>query len=595
MQPGAPMDRSQTGEPMRLVPWLLSLGLVLTIPHNVSASQSGQTQPGAELRHNDDDVDPEDDEETEVVEEETEVVEEDVVETDDGPSLLDQARQQAATASRMPPPARKFPRIEWHGYFRARTDLITEADLGTFDAISESEYTGTSLFLPALTRNFVNDDGNGAFKKVGGENEKTIGTANLRLRLSPVFHISDTVRIHTTIDLLDNIVLGSTPDYMSAYPHPFVPIDTMTLTQIPPSSGVNSFQDSFTVKEAWAEWNLAFVERLTPDAFTLGTLRIGRYAFDWGLGIYSSSGDYRRADKTLTTQERMNALDTDWGNYTDRFSWTYDFNVLRLMVGYSWMSSGIYSQQVSFPTWAPYDLGDADDVKQVELAIYSRPETKADFDKYRKKLFSGKPVLNWGLYATYRFQQKASWMDVESAEVLLLSPLDSIALTNRDAWILTSDLWLEMDWQPTPENRFYIGFEGVMSVGSIGNVAGPGLPERSLDILTYGAALESQFTLGQFGFGLDAGLASGDDGEVMGTYRGLNNSWGNDGSNYGWMIDGSDNLEVNPQFTDAQAGDFTLDPGFSPCIDAGSPLSGYNDPDGSRNDMGAYGGPFGSW
>ena len=58
---------------------------------------------------------------------------------------------------------------------------------------------------------------------------------------------------------------------------------------------------------------------------------------------------------------------------------------------------------------------------------------------------------------------------------------------------------------------------------------------------------------------------------------------------------GSGSLEVNPRFTDAASGDYTLDLGFSPCVDAGSPLSGYNDADGSRNDMGAYGGPGGAW
>jgi photosystem II stability/assembly factor-like uncharacterized protein len=39
-----------------------------------------------------------------------------------------------------------------------------------------------------------------------------------------------------------------------------------------------------------------------------------------------------------------------------------------------------------------------------------------------------------------------------------------------------------------------------------------------------------------------------------------------------------------------EAGDYRLKPG-SPCIDTGAPSSQYNDPDGSRNDMGAFGGP----
>jgi large repetitive protein len=58
---------------------------------------------------------------------------------------------------------------------------------------------------------------------------------------------------------------------------------------------------------------------------------------------------------------------------------------------------------------------------------------------------------------------------------------------------------------------------------------------------------------------------------------------------------GSNNIEQNPRFTDASSGDYSLDASFSPCIDAGNPVSGYNDLDGTRNDMGAFGGPYGAW
>lgn len=56
-----------------------------------------------------------------------------------------------------------------------------------------------------------------------------------------------------------------------------------------------------------------------------------------------------------------------------------------------------------------------------------------------------------------------------------------------------------------------------------------------------------------------------------------------------------DNFSSNPRFTDPDAGDFHLDPGFSPAIDQGNPLAGYNDADGTRNDLGAFGGPYGGW
>lgn len=53
-------------------------------------------------------------------------------------------------------------------------------------------------------------------------------------------------------------------------------------------------------------------------------------------------------------------------------------------------------------------------------------------------------------------------------------------------------------------------------------------------------------------------------------------------------------LEADPRFTDAPGGDYTLS-ALSPGVDAGNPLAGYNDPDGTRNDLGIYGGPAGSW
>ncbi|MBI5488816.1 MAG: hypothetical protein HY905_15885 [Deltaproteobacteria bacterium] len=54
------------------------------------------------------------------------------------------------------------------------------------------------------------------------------------------------------------------------------------------------------------------------------------------------------------------------------------------------------------------------------------------------------------------------------------------------------------------------------------------------------------------------------------------------------------NLETDPRFIDPDAGDYHLRPG-SPCIDAGTPGHLAADVDGSRNDMGAFGGPQGDW
>jgi hypothetical protein len=50
------------------------------------------------------------------------------------------------------------------------------------------------------------------------------------------------------------------------------------------------------------------------------------------------------------------------------------------------------------------------------------------------------------------------------------------------------------------------------------------------------------------------------------------------------------NLTGDPQLMDIASGDYRLSPS-SPCIDAGNPAPEFNDHNGTRNDMGTYGGP----
>ena len=72
-----------------------------------------------------------------------------------------------------------------------------------------------------------------------------------------------------------------------------------------------------------------------------------------------------------------------------------------------------------------------------------------------------------------------------------------------------------------------------------------------------------------------------------------NDVWLNSAHNYdGSAVAGMGDLSADPRFNSASPQRFALAIG-SPCIDAGDPAAAYNDPDGSRNDMGAYGGPGG--
>ncbi|MFQ6616018.1 MAG: right-handed parallel beta-helix repeat-containing protein [Fidelibacterota bacterium] len=112
-------------------------------------------------------------------------------------------------------------------------------------------------------------------------------------------------------------------------------------------------------------------------------------------------------------------------------------------------------------------------------------------------------------------------------------------------------------------------------------------------------------------FGNESGLANGDLGAVymkkarptyLNTIVWGNSSWSQEDrlwrsasySDIQGYREGTGNISASPRFVDSSSGDFRLLPG-SPCIDAGHPGSEYKDPDGSRNDMGAYGGPWGDW
>ena len=104
-----------------------------------------------------------------------------------------------------------------------------------------------------------------------------------------------------------------------------------------------------------------------------------------------------------------------------------------------------------------------------------------------------------------------------------------------------------------------------------------------------GLAVTNCIIIGNGGYG----IFNGSGWYITSSY---NNFWNNGQGNYGGQIDviviGSGNIEKDPQFVDPGV-DFHLQEG-SPCIDAGKPGFASLDPDGTRNDMGAYGGPYAS-
>jgi len=431
-------------------------------------------------------------------------------------SLLDElmARVEAdAVEGWAAPPRPRWPWVEWHGYFRLRSEMLSRADLGTYSPVVDA---GTSRIKPPLSRNLTNSAGGAIFDgKMGKAGEKVIGTTDMRFRLQPTVHVWDRIRIRTTVDLLDNVVLGSTPDAGGADLRPVLPLDMMTRTQVPPTSGVNSYRDSVTVKEVYAEWLLVFDDKVRPESFNLGLIQVGRFAFPWGLGIVSSRGDYDRSDPTLDIRDRRRALDMDGGSYVDRFMWTWRFAGVNVSAGYGWLDSGPTSQ--ARPEWdeQPYDLEQSDDIHQVELAIHKRPMSTLELEERYRRLHTGRPTLDWGLYTTARWQRNATFGAVccaggAAAGDSCIDCYGDMGLMDRSAWVVTPDAWLRFDWKPTAVTRLRAQLEFALNYGRVEHAGDGVVPDFDIDVLSWGGAFESVFWWKMVGFGLDLGLASGD-------------------------------------------------------------------------------------
>jgi hypothetical protein len=85
-----------------------------------------------------------------------------------------------------------------------------------------------------------------------------------------------------------------------------------------------------------------------------------------------------------------------------------------------------------------------------------------------------------------------------------------------------------------------------------------------------------------------------DNATITASYSDFFGNTGGNVSGLSEVVGSSNNLGVDPLFTDRAGKDFHLQ-ATSPAVNAGNPSSTYYDPDRSRNDMGAFGGPLGSW
>jgi uncharacterized protein (TIGR04551 family) len=444
-------------------------------------------------------------------------------ETKEGPAEAAPESEDAVEAELPPLPSwpgeerKKVQLLELHGYLRFRADIQHNHNLGLVtDGITRAP------FWRPLAENDASDQRCAlrAGRPVVGTNNdrgldadgcpgKTLSGANMRLRVEPTINIGEEVRIHTQIDIFDNLVLGSTPDSLSSGGViSETPVAFLSESQAPPVVGENSNTPAIVVKRAWGEVDTA-----------LGQLAFGRMPWHWGLGMVANDG---------------NCWDCNFGDNQDRVMFTTKPIAGHIFgAAYDFSASGPHSMNVleedavgvdydgrryQFDGQA-IDLEQLDDVDQLMFFAgrMDRP------DQIEDKLARGEVVLNYGAFIIWRKQDfdYVSGRDVTDANDAGNSTLNQSEtelaqrLIERHAYYWMPDLWLKLAWR-----NLEIEFEGVMTLGRIEDFSdSPFGSDKEIlprDILQAGFVLRSRYSLlnKMLKVGLEIGSASGDEAEL---------------------------------------------------------------------------------
>ncbi len=336
-------------------------------------------------------------------------------------------------------------------------------------------------------------------------------SANMRLRLEPSLHITDTVHVHSQVDILDNVVLGSTPDSLSGT-DPYAPIDLYTRSQDPPSAGFNGGKDSVVVKRAWGDIRFGWGLRV----------EFGRMPWSWGMGMVANHGNgYARGDKS----DIIRQLDRDHGDSVDSLRLSFDFGkdrrkTHRLAVSWDWANSGPTTAQLLGPEYGEggtigqaFSVEKFDNVYQWALSIERRDEP----EMLKRKLSLGNPVLNWGVISWLRYQ------DIDDAQGSELASLQDYtnSLVQRRAIVVTPDVWMRVNWRTLRVELEASATYGRFNLRDIDTPLENGqeelnaltisdLERKTITNFGYGLEFKYGFFDDRFHIGFDHGFASGD-------------------------------------------------------------------------------------
>ena len=345
-----------------------------------------------------------------------------------------------------------------HGYVRMRGEFFYNMRLGR-----GADPAGFYLFP-------------GPFIGTGGNNRQS--DANFRFRFEPTLAVSEDLAIYFQADILDNVLLGSSPA-TDAYLDPFTPLSVLASRR---GSG------TVNVKRVWGRVNTQ-----------LGELLFGRMGYHWGLGILHNDG---------------NCLDCDYGDTYDRIAFApREFKGHHLSVMFDILDKGASTTGEKGELGRSVDLDTLDDGYRLALEV-TRVDTA---EEIKRKLEASRWVINYGVVVDYRTQP---WDTPVTTTDPTGNPRANVV--RRGAKLYQPDAFLSLKrgkWRLDSEIAFTLGNVGThqqidFDLASVPPDVAAELT-RGVDFFQVGGALQTDIALlsaDALLFGLEFGAASGDKG-----------------------------------------------------------------------------------
>lgn len=440
--------------------------------------------------------------------------------------------------------ARNLNVLDLSGYFRTRFSYIRNGHLGTYIPDLERGTSNIPANLDLFNRTKSGDEDAEASDQNPAQNNFS---ANMRLRLIPTINVSEMVRVKSSMDIFDNVVLGSTPTYLSqGGPSPSWPHSLMARSQNAPQYNINSAQSAIKVKRLFGE-----------VSFPLGELRFGRMPSHFGLGILYNSGD---------------GISNDYGDQVDGISLTtrvFDhFISPSYQIAYAGpvaRGGGFFPQSGDFQSifqaaeaGQRYPLESGDITHVFGLSFFKR---ESDFI-VQKKFEEGRVVYDYGINASWRKQ----FLDSQAYG----QEFGSLKDMAKNVVKRESNVGLLSLWQRFSLGTFHVEAEaaGIWGKYLIGEKDtdllaqrndGSALSKRKIWLLQGGFALESKygFLQDRLQVGLNGGLASGQSGPGFGIREGSNKE-PKEGDADGQKLPKEDGYKTNFKFNPAYTVDLLL-------------------------------------